>query len=79
MGSQIIQITEGDVQKPINIINIYRPPKNSNDKYREFIQELSPLLTSMDKENSECIITGDFNIDMLKLNEKEVISEFFIL
>ncbi len=27
-------------------------------------------------ENLECIISGDFNIDLLKLNEKEVICEF---
>ncbi len=27
--------------------------------------------------NTECIITGDFNIDLLQINEKEIFSEFF--
>ncbi len=74
---QIVKITEGGLQKQINIVNIYQPPKDKNDKYHEFIQELSTVLTTIERENSECIISGDFNIDLLKLNEKEVICEFF--
>ncbi len=37
------------------------------------------LLVSMEKENSECILTDDFNIhvDLLKINEKTLFSEFF--
>ncbi len=31
----------------------------------------------MEKDNSECIIACDYNIDLLKLNEKEVYGEFF--
>ncbi len=31
----------------------------------------------MENENSECFITGDFNIDLLKLNEKEVFRDLF--
>ncbi len=31
----------------------------------------------MDKENSECIVAGDYNIDLLKINEKKLFSEFF--
>ncbi len=31
----------------------------------------------MEKDNSECIIAGDFNTDLLKLNDKEVYREFF--
>ncbi len=36
-----------------------------------------PVLTSIERENSECIISGDFNIDLLKLNGKQVICEYF--
>ncbi len=60
-----------------NIFNIYRAPRVQNEKYCEFIQEISPLLVSMEKENSECIVTGDCNIDLPKINEKALFSEFF--
>ncbi len=75
--NQILKINEGGLQKPINIFNIYQAPMVQNEKYREFIQEISPLLVSMEKENSECIVAGDFNIDLLKINEKAFFSEFF--
>ncbi len=38
---------------------------------------LSPILKSLEKNNSEAIISGDFNIDLLKLNDKQVIYEYF--
>ncbi len=31
----------------------------------------------MEKEKTESIITGDLNINLLKINERELISEFF--
>ncbi len=43
----------------------------------KWAQEISPILTTLDKEISECIIAGDFNLDLLKLNEREVFSELF--
>ncbi len=74
---QVIKITDGGLKKPITICDIYRPPRDTNIYYRKFIQEIQPILTSLENENSECFITSDFNIDLLKLNEKEVFSEFF--
>ncbi len=67
---QIVKINEDVLQKSINILNIYWAPRVQNENYLEFIQEISPLLVSMEKENSECIVAGDFNIDLLKINEK---------
>ena len=74
---QIVRITKGGLLKPIILANIYRPPKNFNQKYRQFTQELTPILKSLENMNTECIITGDFNIDLLQINEREVFSEFF--
>ncbi len=33
---QVIKITKGGLNKPLIIANIYRPPKDLNDKYRQF-------------------------------------------
>jgi len=76
---QIIQVSKGGLKNPIVIANIYRPPKDLNDNYKQFIQELTPTLKSLDNHNSDAIITGDFNIDLLKINDREVFSEFFDL
>ncbi len=34
-------------------------------------------LVKLEKNNKEVILAGDFNIDLLKLNEKNIISEYF--
>ncbi len=57
--------------------NIYQPPNHVIDSYNEFINELSPILNLLEKNNSEVIVSGDFNIDVLKLNDKQVISDYF--
>ena len=58
--------------------NIYRSPRDLNVNYKQFIDEFSLLLLStFDQNNSEVIITGDFNINLLKINQKEIFSEFF--
>ena len=47
--------------KPILISTWYRPP-NSNSEILDFFEI---FLQSIDKENKEIIITGDFNIDLM--------------
>ena len=43
----------------------------------KFINEFTILLSSFDKVNSEIIVTGDFNINLLKIKERPIFSEFF--
>ncbi len=63
--------------KPINIVNIYRPPKDDLVHYKEFIDEFFYILDKLEKNKNEVIISGDFNIDLLKINDKQIISEYF--
>lgn len=42
---------------------IYRPPNNNHKKFSEC---LSKILSTFAKENKNCHIMGDFNIDLLK-------------
>jgi hypothetical protein len=75
---QIIQVKKGkSLSKAINIGNIYRPPKELLVNYYELINEFSPILDTLENNNNEVMITGDFNIDLLKINNKHVISEYF--
>ncbi len=66
---------ENHIQSHLKCFSILGTNIQGIGKYLEFIQEISPLLVSIEKENSECIVAGDFNIDLLKINEKAIFSE----
>ncbi len=73
--SQIVELSGGGLSKPITICNIYKPPSDLNENYKLFIDELSTLM-EMIENKKDVIITGDFNINLLKINEKEIFCEF---
>ncbi len=75
---QIIQVKKGNnLNKPINIGHIYLPPKYIIQKYIEFIDEFSPILNILEANSNDVIIADDFNIDLLKVNDKHVFSDYF--
>ncbi len=75
---QIIQVKKVELlNKPIIIWNIYRPPKDIDEKYSEFINEFAHVLDTLETMDSEVIITGNLNIDLLKMADKEVLDEYF--
>ena len=75
---QVIQVKKNDnLSRPVTIGNIYRPPRELVEEYREFLTEFNPVLDKLCKVNGETILTGDFNIDLLKINEKSIIAEYF--
>ena len=69
---QFIKVTGGELPKDIIIGNIYRPPKDLNENYKQFLSVFTPIISSFDRTNSGVIIAGYFNINILKINEKEV-------
>ena len=46
---------------------IYRHPKEQ-EELEEFMSYLEPILKKLSDENKEIIICGDFNVDLLKIN-----------
>jgi hypothetical protein len=65
-----------DVSKQIIVGNIYRPPRN---RLENFNDELSEIFSDLQRSRNDVIITGDFNIDLLKLNEKSHVHDYFEL
>ena len=62
----IVQINGGNLSKSITIGNIYRPPRTSNDN----LNELSSIVSLLEHNcKNTIIIAGDFNINLLKLND----------
>ncbi len=74
---QFINITGGGLSKSITLGNVYRPPWDRSGYYRIFIQEITPVISDCSNTNNDIIIGGDTNINLLKINECKVYSEFF--
>ena len=74
-----IDVTGYDLRKRLTIGNIYRPPhdNNNNTNVETFIDEMSPIIDKLKKENSYAAISGDFNINLLQINEREKYDDFF--
>ena len=76
-----IDVMGHNLRKPLTICNIYRPPhdNNSNDNISKFLSELSPVLDILQRENTYAAVVGDFNINLLQINEREKFEDFFDL
>ena len=74
---QFIEVTEIAKNKSIIIGNIYRPPPNTNAVCQTFINEFIPILEHLQRDNRKVIIAGDFNIDLLKINDNVVFCDYF--
>ncbi len=75
---QVIEVMqEKTLSKPLYIGNIYRSPKENLEFYDQFIDGFTSVLVILEKNNKEVILAGDFNIDLLKINGKHIISEYF--
>ena len=48
-----------------------------NEHYTQFTNELSVLLTKWESNNTDVLIAGDYNINLLDINNKQVISNYF--
>ena len=73
---QFIEISGSQLERNIIIGNIYRPPRDTNANYHTFIEELKPIIEFVNNKNCECSILRDFNIDLLKTNERPIFSEY---
>ncbi len=74
---QIIEITADSLKRNIVLGNVYRPPRHLVDDYRKLNEDFIPVINEYINGNFEFIIMGDTNVNLLNINEKEVISDFF--
>lgn len=69
-----LEISGGNLNKRIYLGNIYRPPR---DSFEIFEADLHDILTELTNSNNELIITGDFNINLLQIDNNMNASNFF--
>ena len=72
-----IEIESEEFEKKFIIGSMYRPPRERNENYQSFLNKLSPVLTHLEKYNDDIILTGDLNINLLKVNQRPIINDFF--
>ena len=74
-----IDIHSENFDNKITLSNVYRPPRfnNCNSTVDKFISEFRPFLKKLSTEKSETIVTGDFNIDLLKITERAKYQEYY--
>ena len=73
-----IDVSGQNLRRPITISNIYKPPHNNNNNanIERFIEEISPIINTLQKENKYAAIVVDFNINLLQINEREIWGAF---
>lgn len=74
---QFIKINGGGLTKKITLGNLYRPPRDILQNYADFNEEMENLLTNLDKTSSDVMLTGDFNINLLEITTRPMVSAFY--
>ena len=74
-----LKIYNWGLKKPVTILNIYRPPRARKNEIEIFLKEFTSVLGTLSGINQNIFITGDFNIDLLKINTQPLYSKYLEL
>ena len=74
---QFIKVSGGNTISNIILGNIYRPPRDSIDNYSTFNNQFSQILDKLNTFDAEVIIGGDFNINLLDILKRNIVSDYF--
>ena len=83
---QTIKISADELNKPLFIHNIYRPPReksrpglfnSAREKHDIFLKEFDPYLDKINKQTPESIIVGDLNYNLLEINSNSIVQEYY--
>ena len=74
-----IELKHRLINNKIIIGNIYKPPRDNNNpaNIKAFITELEPIIQELSSSNTEVLVCGDYNINLLKLTGEAHFSDFF--
>ena len=68
-----IEVNISPSSRNIIIGNIYRPPQFSHTSFHDYLEK---LLDTLEKEEKTTILGGDFNYNLLELNENQQVLSF---
>ena len=74
-----LELTYRSLNNKIIVGNIYKPPKDNNNpnNINVFMTELEPIIQELSSSNTEVLICGDYDINLLKLTGEAHFSDFF--
>ena len=67
---------KGSVDKTFILGNIYRPPKQTVSNIHAFTDQMDDMANKL-RNYSNVVITGDFNLDLLKFKENHNVNNYF--
>ena len=75
----MVEIIHEETDFHLILGNIYKPPRNNNNNGNidRFINEINPVLDTLNNKGIEIALAGDYNINLLQINERLKFSEFF--
>ena len=74
-----LELSGGGLTKKLKLCNIYRPPRDRNDEIDGFLSEFTPIVSAVSNSPGECLIAGDFNLDLLKIESRSSYSKYLEL
>ena len=74
-----LELTHRSLNNKIIVGNIYKPSRDNNNptNINVFMTELKPIIQELSSSNTEVLICGDYNINLLKLTVEAHFSDFF--
>ena len=77
--AQFIEISHPLMENKLILGNIYRPGRdgNSDASFKAFSSAIEPILGKLDKKKCPIAIVGDYNTNLLKINEKTEVNNIF--
>ena len=77
-GNLFVSVNPNQHNEGLIIGNLYKPPKdNSRENIMTFTSEKENLLAELRDKNSEVLIAGHYNINLLQLETRETYEDFF--
>ena len=73
-----VEIFSGGLDRKITIGNVYRPSRSNdnNTVIEQFNNEFLSLLTKIKRNHKNCVLVGDFNIDLIQINQRDKFGDF---
>ena len=71
-----IDLDECGTNRTLVLGNIYRPPRELVENYNTFIDQIDSILHNF-QSKSNVAICGDFNIDLLKIQDRPIFNTYF--
>jgi hypothetical protein len=71
-----VDIFHESVENKLTVCNIYRPPRSRNDEIQLFLDEFMPVVDVLRQGSNNVSICGDFNIDLLQVDQRNKFSDY---